>query len=150
MLLCDSQLGGYTCFGKYMGHSSVEQTWNYIRDIVEAKEKSLEAQIFNSSRIPARARDGARRPVDVCFAPTGAERRPRTFEVRRSSGNTKKDIHLDILFVFIRARDGTRKLNPVKSPVKSRRKTHCLQSVYNFLVISIHYEPNHLYHSRLF
>lgn len=76
MLLCDSQLGGYTCFGKYMGHSSVEQTWNYIRDIVEAKEKSLEAQIFNSSRIPARARDGARRPVDVCFAPTGAERRP--------------------------------------------------------------------------
>lgn len=37
----------------------------------------------------------------------------------------------------MRARDGTRKLNPVKSPVKSRRKTHCLQSVYNFLVISL-------------
>ena len=48
-----------------------------------------------------------------------------------------------LFFCPVKGKD-TRKLNPVKNPVKSRRKTHCLQSVYNFLVISIHCEPNHL------
>ena len=61
-----------------------------------------------------RVRDGARRPGDVGFAPTEAERRPRTFEARMCLDNTKKDILSDILFrITESARRGS---NPRPSP----------------------------------
>ena len=83
-----------------------------------------------------KARDVAKRPGDVCSATTEAERRPRTFEPRRGS-KTRKEYPLGYPFLVpLRARDGTRTKKRLTNPVKSRRKSHCLQTVYNFINFS--------------
>ena len=57
-----------------------------------------------------RARDGARGPVDLGSARTGAERRRSNFEPRRGSKN--KRVSNDTL-LFLRARDGDRTRDPL-------------------------------------
>ena len=69
------------------------------------------------------ARDGARHPVDVGSAPTGAERRPRTFESGRTRLYTK-GILLGYLLYIRRARDGTRTRDPDLGKVVLHQLSH--------------------------
>ena len=74
-------------------------------------------------RVSFRARDVAERPVDVRFATTGAERRPRTFEPRRGSKTQKRWYPIGYhLFVFLLERETG--LEPAASTLARSRSTN--------------------------
>ena len=70
-----------------------------------------------------RARDVAECPVDIRFATTGAERRPRTFESRRGSKTQKRWYPIGYhLFVFLLERETG--LEPAASTLARSRSTN--------------------------
>ena len=86
------------------------------------KRKCLNHKHFRS--LYYRARDGAWGPGDLSFAPTGAERRPRTFEPRRGSNKTKRTSFWMSFCFNLRARDGTRTRGPDLGKVVLHQLSH--------------------------
>ena len=80
-----------------------------------------------------RARDGAQGPGDLGFAPTGVERRPRTFEARMCLDNTKKDIHWISFSCYLRARDGTRTRGLDRGKVALHQLSHSRMFIFYIL-----------------
>ena len=86
---------------------------SHFDDLQKQKGKRLPCGVFPLDILfVLKARDGARGPGDLGFAPTGAKRRHRTSSPGLGS-KTKKDIQLDILFCSESARRGS---NPRPPP----------------------------------